>query len=117
MTYVKKSSAFVSCAVIVGMLMSSVTIADEFVVAQRDRQFQVNHHAVEMLTAKVGDTVHFRNDDSFFHNVYSGSDKQPFDLGSYPRGFQRSVTLRHAGELLIECGLHATMKMKVYITN
>ena len=117
MTYYKKSRAFVSQVVAVGMMLSGVAIADEFVVAQRDRQFQLNDHAIEMLAAKVGDTVHFRNDDSFFHNVYSGSDKQPFDLGSYPRGFQRSVTLRQAGELLVECGLHATMKLKVYITN
>lgn len=117
MTNHKKSRLFVSCVATLGMMSSGVTIADEFVVSQRDRQFQLNNLAVEMLSAKVGDTVHFRNDDSFFHNVYSGSDNQSFDLGSYPRGFQRSVTLKQRGELLVECGLHATMKLKIHITD
>jgi len=41
--------------------------------------------SVKTLKIKVGDTVAFRNDDSFFHNIYSLSDVQTFDLGLSPR--------------------------------
>lgn len=57
-------------------------------VTQKDRAFSVEH-----LQVKVGDTVHFENQDEYFHNVYSLSDANFFDLKSYPKGESRSNTL------------------------
>ena len=38
------------------------------------------------LKAKVGDTISFRNEDPFVHNIFSLSDVQSFDLGTFAKG-------------------------------
>ena len=45
-----------------------------------------NHFSVTALKIKVGDTVHFKNDDPQYHNVFSLSEAHSFDLGSYGQG-------------------------------
>jgi plastocyanin len=97
-------------------LCSSQVSAGEVVVAQKDRLFQMDDKPVTALSARVGDVIQFRNDDSFFHNVYSASETQTFDLGSYPRGFHRSVALTTPGEVGVECALHSTMKILINVT-
>jgi plastocyanin len=66
--------------------------------------------AVGVLKAKVGDTITFRNDDEFAHNVFSLSDVQSFDLGSYKKGETRTVKLTTPGTI------HPEMKMKIEVT-
>ena len=68
-----------------------------------------------MLKAKVGDTVTFRNDDEFAHNVFSLSDAQSFDLGSYKKGEVRTVKLTAPGTIEVECAIHPEMKMKIEV--
>lgn len=89
--------------------------AGEVVVAQKDRLFQIDDKPVTALSARVGDVIQFRNDDSFFHNVYSVSETQAFDLGSYPRGFHRSVALTTPGEVDVECALHTSMRILISV--
>lgn len=79
-------------------------------VGQLDKKFTVDD-----LTVSVGDTVEFRNDDDFFHNVFSLSDLKPFDLGSYPQGESKSVTFEEAGELEVECAIHPSMFMTITV--
>ena len=67
------------------------------------------------LMVKVGDTVKFKNEDSFAHNVLSLSDAKPFDLGSYPKGQTKTVTFDKPGKLEIECAIHPTMKMTIEV--
>ena len=71
--------------------------------------------AVGVLKAKVGDTVTFRNDDEFAHNVFSLSDVQSFDLGSYKKGEVRTVKLTAPGTIEVECAIHPEMKMKIEV--
>ena len=72
--------------------------------------------AVGVIKAKVGDTITFRNDDEFAHNVFSLSDVQSFDLGSYKKGETRNVKLTAPGTIEVECAIHPEMKMKIEVT-
>ena len=92
------------------LLLASNVNSAEFSVDQVNKEF-----AVSELTVKVGDKVHFKNEDSFFHNVFSLSDIQTFDLGSYPKGEQKTVTFDTAGEVEIECAIHPDMRMVIKV--
>jgi plastocyanin len=84
--------------------------AEEHIVAQKDRAF-----TAKTLRIKVGDSVGFRNDDVYFHNVFSLSPVQSFDLGSYPKGQTRKVTFNKEGKVEIECAIHPEMKMVIEV--
>ena len=68
-----------------------------------------------MLKAKVGDTVTFKNDDEFAHNVFSLSAMQSFDLGSYKKGESAQLKLTAPGTIEVECAIHPEMKMKIEV--
>ncbi len=59
--------------------------------------------------------MHFRNDDSFFHNVFSLSDTTSFDLRVYPKGQSKSVTFDTAGVVEVECMMHPDMSMTIKV--
>ena len=84
--------------------------AGDQVVGQAKKAFTVG-----VLKAKVGDTVTFRNDDEFAHNVFSLSDAQSFDLGSYKKGETRTLKLSAPGTIEVECAIHPEMKMKIEV--
>ena len=84
--------------------------AEEQIVAQKNKAF-----TVQKLKVKVGDVVGFRNDDPFFHNVFSLSPAQSFDLGSYPKGQTRKVTFNKEGKIDIECAIHPEMRMVIEV--
>jgi plastocyanin len=84
--------------------------AAEHVVGQKNKDF-----TQKSLRIKVGDSVDFRNDDAFFHNVFSLSDAKTFDLGSYPQGQSRKVTFDKAGVVDVECSIHPNMKMTIEV--
>ena len=93
------------------LLSAAAAWAAEYVVGQKNRTFSTNS-----LKAKVGDTVNFRNDDPFFHNIFSLSDTQSFDLGSYSQGQSRKVTLQKEGRIDVECAIHPEMKMVIEVS-
>ena len=82
--------------------------ATEHEVKQKDNVFS---RAVLMI--KVGDAVSFRNDDPHYHDIFSSSDAQLFELGSYPQGQAKSVTFKKEGKVDVECAIHPGMKMTV----
>jgi len=92
-------------------LLAATVQAEEFAVGQKDKSF-----SVKTLKIKVGDTVAFRNDDSFFHNIYSLSDVQTFDLGSFPQGQSRKVTFTKPGKVEVECAIHPSMRLLIEVT-
>lgn len=96
--------------IILGSLLSLYASADEPIVSQKNKTFLPGK-----LTVKVGDTVHFRNDDPFFHNVFSLSDAALFDLGSYPQGESKPVTFEDAGVVEVECAIHPEMHMTIEV--
>jgi plastocyanin len=77
---------------------------------------QVNEIFVPpVLAIQTGDTVHFPNDDPFFHNVFSLSGARSFDLGRYPKNQVRSVRFDRPGIVKIFCHIHSHMNAVVRV--
>ncbi len=100
--------AFIAGILFLGLIETAV--ASDHTVGQKDKKFTVSE-----MTIAVGDTVHFRNDDPFSHNVYSLSDAKSFDLGSYPKGDARAVTFDQPGVVEVGCAIHMDMSMKINV--
>lgn len=98
----------VICGAVGLALLVCPAAAAEYEVVQKGSAF-----SVKTLKVKVGDAVSFKNEDPFFHNVFSLSDVQSFDLGSYPQGQSKKVTFAKEGKVEIECAIHPGMKMVV----
>jgi plastocyanin len=70
----------------------------------------------DLIAIPVGSTVEFPNLDPIFHNVFSLSKAQPFDLGYYPKGQSRSVKFNRAGVVQVYCHIHANMYAAIVVT-
>lgn len=105
----KSIRVFLSATLLI-VTASPLVIAENFVVGQKDKAF-----TLETLSIKVGDTVSFKNEDPFFHNVFSLSDAKLFDLGSYEQGVARDVAFDAAGEVEVECAVHPEMIMIITV--
>lgn len=91
-------------------LLPAVAFATDHVVAQSNKAF-----SVKVLQAKVGDSISFRNDDAFVHNIFSLSDVHSFDLGTFAKGETRKLKLEHEGRVEVECAVHPEMKLVVEV--
>ena len=100
----------IACAMSLALPIAAAK-AEDYVVSQKDKKFSAG-----ALKIKVGDSVSFKNDDPFFHNIFSLSDAQSFDLGSYPQGQARKVTFLKEGKIEVECAIHPEMKMVIDVT-
>ena len=67
------------------------------------------------LAITAGQTVAMPNDDAIFHNVFSFSKPNDFDLGLYAAGESRSVRLVHAGLVRIYCSIHESMSATIFV--
>jgi plastocyanin len=76
----------------------------KFVMTQNKKAFVPRAVAVP-----VGSTIVFPNDDAIFHNVFSLSSPQPFDLGLYRAGASKSLTFTQPGSYLVFCNIHPQM--------
>jgi len=70
----------------------------------------------ELAVIPVGSTVEFPNGDPIFHNVFSLSGAQPFDLGFYPKGQSRAVKFERPGVVQVYCHIHANMYAAIVVT-
>jgi plastocyanin len=70
----------------------------------------------DLVIVPVGSTVEFPNSDPIFHNVFSLSKAQPFDLGYYPQGQMRSVKFNNPGVVQVYCHIHANMYAAIVVT-
>ena len=96
-------------------LLSSSINAAEHTVDQLDKQFAQGGKLVEKITINKGDVIHFKNQDPWFHNVFSLSDISTFDLGSYPKGESKAVTFDKAGMAEVECAIHPSMYLEIEV--
>lgn len=92
------------------MVLSGNVFSEEFTVEQKNKSF-----TEKSLVLNVGDTVHFLNGDPFFHNVFSLSDIQFFDLGSYPKGQSKAVVFNTPGVVEVECAIHPEMFLTIEV--
>jgi plastocyanin len=97
------------------MVVATTAAAGEITIGQKDKTFVMNGAKVETVTVKAGDTINFKNEDPWFHNIFSLSDLKTFDLGSYPQGQSKPVTFDKAGTAEVECAIHPTMMLKVEV--
>lgn len=68
------------------------------------------------LAIAAGETVVMPNDDVIFHNVFSYSTPNDFDLGLYPRGDSRAKTFQYPGVVRIYCSIHESMSATIFIS-
>ena len=73
-------------------------------VSQKDKTF-----IPRVVVVPVGSRVDFRNDDDFYHNVFSLSEPQKFDTGLYAGGLLYSQTFSKPGPVELLCNIHASM--------
>lgn len=73
-------------------------------VAQRNQTITPHVTAVQ-----VGTRVDFPNEDEVFHNLFSLSSAQRFNLGRYPQGESRSQHFPRAGVIRLFCDIHSEM--------
>ena len=81
-------------------------------VVQKDKRFFPH-----VLAVPMGATVEFRNDDELFHNVFSLSKPNDFDLGLYKSGAQREQVFPTAGPVQLLCNIHASMNGWLYVSD
>jgi len=55
------------------------------------------------------------NDDAIYHNVFSYSRPNDFDLGLYPAGESRKLVLRHPGVVKLYCSIHESMNATILV--
>ena len=93
---------------------SLVIAADEepatYIVDQKDKQFSKSY-----VKLRVGGSIDFRNSDPWMHNVFSLSDVQSFDLGSYPKPQAKRVVFDKVGKIDVECAIHPQMHLVVEV--
>jgi len=70
-----------------------------------------------VLVIPVGETVVFRNDDPYFHNVFSLSPGQGFDAGLYDSGRWYEKTFTKPGVVELLCNIHASMSAYIYVVD
>jgi plastocyanin len=83
---------------------------ENLTLTQKDKTFSPH-----VLAVPVGSTVAFPNQDAVFHNVFSLSGPQPFDLGLYRSGTSRSRTFAQPGEYRVFCNIHPQMTALILV--
>lgn len=71
----------------------------------------------KVLAVPVGTTVHFPNQDTILHNVFSASRPNQFDLGIYGQGEGKSKTFEQPGVVRIYCNVHPQMVAHVLVVD
>jgi plastocyanin len=71
---------------------------------QKDANFDPH-----VLPVAVGSTVRWPNEDEIFHNVFSMSEAQQFDLGYYKKERVPEVTFTRPGVVDVFCAIHTKM--------
>lgn len=81
-----------------------------FALGQKNKTFQPR-----LLPVPIGSTVEFPNNDGIFHNVFSLSGPEPFDLGLYRAGESRPRTFNRPGTYRVFCNIHPHMTAVIVV--
>lgn len=80
------------------------------VITQRDAVFRPH-----VLPVVAGTTVEWPNKDEIFHNVFSMSDSNPFDLGLYKDPEVKKVRFENSGRVDVFCSIHSQMNCVILV--
>ena len=70
-----------------------------------------------LLAVTTGTVVDFPNSDRTYHNVFSLSRAQRFDLGRYASGRAKSVRFDRPGVVRVFCDIHSHMSAFIVVFN
>ena len=93
-----------------GLTPPTITTAAMPEMASQDKRF-----APHILAVAAGTEVSFPNRDPIFHNVFSLTPEDKFDLGLYRKGAAKSVRLTTPALVRIYCNIHADMAAFVMV--
>jgi plastocyanin len=82
----------------------------KFTLRQKNKAF-----LPRVLAVPVGSSIVFPNDDLIFHNVFSLSGPQPFDLGLYRSGDAPLRTFTQPGTYRVFCNIHSLMSALIVV--
>ena len=105
-------SEFDRMVVILEGVKSAPKRPETLTIEQRNARFEP-----DLVVLPIGSTVQFPNSDPIFHNVFSLSHAQSFDLGFYPKGQTRSVKFNREGIVQVYCHIHANMYAAIVVTS
>jgi plastocyanin len=95
-----------------GISVGSAAAPAERAMVSRDKRFDPHVLAVPREA-----TVSFPNADPIYHNVFSLSPGNAFDLGLYRKGAARSVVFRNPGLVRVYCNIHPDMTAYVVVVD
>jgi plastocyanin len=101
-----------------GLLISAVLFSGALtiaatadpVVVQRQKAF-----APAEIAIKAGQRIVFLNGDSVTHNIYSRTPGAEFEIRHQAPGRSDTVAFARAGELVVECAIHPSMRLTVRV--
>ena len=79
-------------------------------VTSRDKRFDPR-----VLAVSAGTRVKFPNVDSIYHNAFSLSPGNAFDMGLYRKGASRDVVMKNPGIVRVYCNIHPDMAASVVV--
>lgn len=88
----------------------SRSLKTQQVITQRDAVFRP-----AVLPVVVGTTVEWPNKDDIFHNVFSISESNPFDLGLYKDPEVKKVQFKNPGRVDVFCSIHSQMNCVILV--
>ncbi|MDR9419761.1 hypothetical protein [Gracilimonas sp.] len=77
---------------------------------QKNQQF-----IPSLLPVRQNQTVRIRNSDPVYHNVFSLSSPNKFDVGRRPKGEYLDVSFDEAGVVDVFCDIHSNMHAIIYV--
>jgi plastocyanin len=83
----------------------------QFVMSTKNKSF-----VPRALAVPLGATVSFPNYDSIFHNLFSVSTPNQFDLGLYKGGASKSKSFEHPGIVKVFCNVHPQMSATIIVS-
>ena len=76
---------------------------------------KANKFSPEVLVTVAGSTLDFPNQDKLYHNVFSLTPGNEFDLGLYRGGESKTNQMQQPGEVDVYCNIHPQMTGKVLV--
>lgn len=93
-----------------GLTVASSASAAPPSVTSKDKRFDPR-----ILAVSSGTKVAFPNSDSIYHNAFSLSPSNKFDMGLYRKGASRDFVMRNPGIVRIYCNIHPDMAASVVV--
>lgn len=93
-----------------GLTVNATATANS--VTSRDKRFDPR-----ILAVPAGTRVKFPNVDSIYHNAFSLSPGNTFDMGLYRKGASRDVVMKNPGIVRVYCNIHPDMAASVVVVD